>query len=61
MAAAKLEPLYAAEAKERMAEGGRTKGKANLPDHECGRARDKAAAELNVSPRTVRPAAQPSA
>ena len=56
MAAARLEPLYAAEAKERQRGGqGGALLVANLPEAN-GRARDKAAAELNVSPRAVQTA-----
>ena len=53
MVAAKAKPIYEAEAKARMAEGGRKKGRANLPPLESGKARDHAAKAANVSPRTV--------
>jgi phage N-6-adenine-methyltransferase len=66
MVAAKLLGYYAAEAKERMREGGRSspppadaEGVANLPPlvSEPRKARDEAARDLNVSPRTVEHAA----
>lgn len=53
MVAAEAKPLYEAEAKARMAEGGRKKGRENLPPLEMGKARDHAAKHANVSPRTV--------
>jgi phage N-6-adenine-methyltransferase len=66
MVAAKLLGYYAAEAKERMREGGRSspppadaEGVANLPPlvSEPRKARDDAARDLSVSPRTVEHAA----
>ena len=53
--ALKLKPVLEEQARERMAVGGQRKGKANLPDlsESKGQARDKAAATVGVSGRTV--------
>lgn len=53
MVGAALVPLFEEEAKERERIGGREKGRANLPEAEKGRAREKAAEAVNVSPRSV--------
>lgn len=50
---AELVPLYEKQAKERQVEGGKKKGKANLPDALRGQARDHAARAVNVSARSV--------
>ena len=53
--ALKLKPVLEEQARERMAVGGQRKGKATLPDlsESKGQARDKAAATVGVSGRTV--------
>ncbi len=53
MIGAALVPMFEAEAKERQRIGGREKGRANLPEADKGRAREKAAEVVNVSPRLV--------
>ncbi|MHB8878359.1 MAG: hypothetical protein ACYC8T_32080 [Myxococcaceae bacterium] len=57
MVGARAKPLFEAEAKERQAEGGKAKGKANLPEASRGQSRDKAASSVNVSGRSVEAAA----
>ncbi len=52
--AVEMEPLFADEAKKR--QGARTDIKANLPESSTGQARDKAAAAMQVSPRSVQDA-----
>jgi hypothetical protein len=56
--AVELKPMFEERAKERMAEGGRDKGMANLPypPLDKGTARDQAAAAVGVSGRTVQDA-----
>ena len=49
---AKLKALYEPEAKERHNDAGRSVG-ADLPEQDHGRARDKAASSVGVSPRLV--------
>jgi hypothetical protein len=55
MVAAGLVPMFEAEARERMEAGNNQHSpRANLPEaSETGRARDKAAEAVNVSPRSV--------
>lgn len=57
MVAARLKPIYEEEARKR--QGTRTDLQANLPESDRGQARDKAAAALNVSPRSVENASAP--
>lgn len=60
--AAKLLPIYEAQAAKRMTatlkKGSKTPGRENLPEREAGRARDKAGAALSVSGKAVDMAAK---
>jgi hypothetical protein len=56
--ALEIEKQLAAEAKKRMALGGKMKGKAILPDLQRGQARDKAAEMLGINPHYVTDATQ---
>jgi hypothetical protein len=49
----RLKEIESALAKEREREGGRMKGKANLPDASKGQSRDKAAETAELKPRTA--------
>ncbi len=58
MIAAGAKPLFEKEAKRRMVEGGKHKGKANLPQASKGKVRDHAAKALDVSPQSVETASK---